>query len=66
MIYENTEKNINDDDNKKELMDPLDYLNKVLVMFDSEQLTLHHCPPIHFRYSDCFCQGSDDKSGSFL
>ena len=40
MIYENTEKNINDDDNKKELMEPLDYLNNVLVMFVSEQLTL--------------------------
>ena len=65
MIYENTEKNIND--NKNELMDPLYYLKNVLVTSDSDQLTLPHCPPIHIMHcSDCFCRGSDDKSGSFL
>ena len=28
-------------------MDPLYYLKNVLVTFDSDQLTLPHCPPIH-------------------
>lgn len=36
------------------------FLKNVLVLYDSDQLTLNHCPPIHLHCPDCFCQGSGD------
>ena len=36
------------------------YFKNVLVVSDSDQLTLNHCPPIHLHCPDCFCQGSGD------
>ena len=42
------------------------FLKNELVVCDSDQLTLNHCPPIHLHCPDCFCQGSDDVQWLFL
>ena len=43
------------------------FLKNVLVLYDSDQLTLNHCPPIHLHCPDCpvFVKGVMMHSGFF-